>query len=142
MKINKYMFQEEGLHRFLGSLEAKIMEVFWVSEELSIKQMHHKLNEESPCSINSIMTVMNRLYDKGLLHRHTEGKGRTKITHFKAASTIEQFLAEQTKNVTRGLIGDFGDLMVNHIVDAIDEADPQLIQTLETKLQELKKRNR
>ncbi|SFL22435.1 Predicted transcriptional regulator [Paenibacillus sp. 1_12] len=142
MKITKYMFQEEGLHRFLGTLEARIMEVFWVSKELSIKQMHHQLNEESPCSINTIMTVMNRLYDKGLLHKHTEGRGRTKLTHFKAASTKEQFLAVQTKNVTRGLIEEFGDLMVTHMVDAIDETDPNLIQTLETKLQELKRRNR
>ena len=43
------------------------MDILWSSEALSIKEVQSILNQESPISINTVMTVMNRLLDKGLL---------------------------------------------------------------------------
>ncbi|MCR8635216.1 BlaI/MecI/CopY family transcriptional regulator [Paenibacillus radicis (ex Xue et al. 2023)] len=142
MKIKNYHFQEEGLQRFLGSLEVQIMEIMWSSGQLSIKQVHQIIDAGTPYSFNTIMTVMNRLFEKGLLEKQTSGKGRTKLTLFKAACTKEQFLAEQAKNVTQGLIKEFGDMMVTHIIDVMEEADPTLIQKLQQKLDEVNRRKK
>ncbi|MCY9659478.1 BlaI/MecI/CopY family transcriptional regulator [Paenibacillus chondroitinus] len=140
MKIKTYQVQEKGLYRFLGSLEVQIMEIMWMVDKVSIKDVQELLSEVTPYSFTTIMTVMNRLYDKGLLEKKTLGKGRTKSTLFRALSTKDDFLAEQTRDVTRGLMDEFEDYVVTHFIDAMDEADPSLIQKLEQKLEAIKKR--
>jgi predicted transcriptional regulator len=137
MKINKYKMNEEGLNRFFGTLEAKIMDFIWTSGEASIKEVQEKLSQENPISFNAVMTVMNRLGEKGHLQKETKGR----LSYFKAVLTKEQFLSEQTKSVAYGLVEDFGGLAVAHFVDAIENADPSLLKQLEEKINEVKKRN-
>lgn len=142
MKIKKFNVSEEGLNRFFGPLEARIMEIIWSSKPLSIKDVHTVLNAETPISFNAVMTVMNRLQEKGHLKRTASGKGRGRVAFYEALQSKEQFLIEQTKAVTDGLIQEFGDLVVNHMIDALDEADPDLIEKLEQKLSQMKSRNK
>ncbi|MDP8970944.1 MAG: BlaI/MecI/CopY family transcriptional regulator [Actinomycetota bacterium] len=58
----------------LGSLEAKIMQVVWDRPEdyLSVRQTLPLLNGDP--AYTTVMTVMNRLYEKGLLRRRREGR--------------------------------------------------------------------
>lgn len=57
-----------------GSLEAKIMDVSWDDEDtfLSVRDMLQRLDDG--LAYTTIMTVMNRLYDKGLLRRRRSGR--------------------------------------------------------------------
>ncbi|WP_035098874.1 BlaI/MecI/CopY family transcriptional regulator [Anoxybacteroides tepidamans] len=137
-KINHFKINEEGLERFFGALEAKIMNYIWASGEVTAKDVQQHISLEKPISANAVMTVMNRLVDKGHLHKETRGR----ISYFTAVQTKEQFLSEQTKSVTYGLIEEFGGLAVAHMVDAIRDLDPSLLQKLEEKLNEAKRRNR
>lgn len=138
MKVKKLNLNEEGLHRFFGSLEAKIMEVLWEKNKLTIKQMHEILNKKEPISLNAVMTVMIRLADKGHLLKESTGNTRNKITFFSPVQNKEQFISEQTKVVTDGLVEDFGPLVVSHLIDNLDKADANLIERLEQKLKEIK----
>ncbi|WP_027093161.1 BlaI/MecI/CopY family transcriptional regulator [Cohnella thermotolerans] len=140
MKIKKFNMHESGLNHFFGPLEARIMEIVWASKSITIKEMQSILNQENPISFNAVMTVMSRLQEKGLLKRTTTGKGRNRVTSFEAVLSKEQFLAEQTKAVTHGLIEEFGGLVVNHMIDALDDVDPELISKLERKINEMKSR--
>jgi predicted transcriptional regulator len=142
MKIKTIQLHEEGLNRFFGPLESRIMSILWNSESLTIKDVQSILNAENPISFNAVMTVMNRLLEKGHLIKSTRGKGRTRITVFKPVQTKEQFLNEQTKVVTHGLIHEFGDIVVNHMIDALEDADPDLIAKLSDKLEHLKSRTK
>ncbi|MBY3621059.1 BlaI/MecI/CopY family transcriptional regulator [Acinetobacter sp. CUI P1] len=139
LKVKKINLNEEGLHRFFGTLETKVMETLWSKGRLTIKQVHELIDNESPISLNAVMTVMVRLSEKGHLHKESSGKGRGKITFFSPTQDKEQFIIEQTKMVTDGLVEDFGSLMVSHLVDNLDKADPELIERLSRKLDELKK---
>lgn len=134
MQVKKINLNEVGLHRFFGTLETKIMEIIWMRGNLTIKQVHEIINNETPISLNTVMTVMVRLSDKGHLHKESNGKGRNKITYFSPTQDKEQFIMEQTKMVTDGLVEDFGSLMVSHLVDNLDKADPDLIDRLIQKL--------
>ncbi|MDG0809137.1 BlaI/MecI/CopY family transcriptional regulator [Cohnella rhizosphaerae] len=140
MKVKTLHLNEEGLLRFLGSLEAKIMSLLWEKGRLTIKQAHEILNRADPLSLTTVLTVMVRLADKGLLHKESTGGGRNRLTFFTPVQTREQFITEQTKSVTDGLVEDFGSLMVSHLVDNLDKADPELIARLEKKLSELKQK--
>lgn len=139
MQIKKMNIGGEGLNRFFGPLESRIMDILWSSEGMSIKEVQSILNQESPISINAVMTVMNRLLDKGHLTKAMAGTGRTRSAQFSTVQSREQFLAEQTKEVSRGLIQEYGSLVVNHMIDALDDVDPEVIARLERKLNDLKK---
>ncbi len=116
------------------------MSLLWEKGRLTIKQAHEMLNRADPISLTTVLTVMVRLADKGLLHKESSGGGRNRLTFFTPVQTREQFIREQTKSVTDGLVEDFGSLMVSHLVDNLDKADPELIARLEEKLSELKKK--
>ena len=61
MFTQNYRLNEQGLNHFFG-LEAKIMEIIWSTEGITIKEVR-KLSEESPVNFNTVMTVMNRLVE-------------------------------------------------------------------------------
>lgn len=139
-KVKKFNVKEEGLNRFFGPLESKIMNIMWLSDGMSIKDVQSILNQENPISFNTVMTVMNRLLEKGHLNKNTRGRGRNRVTIFKPVQTKEEFLHIQTKAVTEGLIHEFGDLVVGHMIDALEDADSELINKLADKLNHLKSR--
>ncbi|RKN64454.1 BlaI/MecI/CopY family transcriptional regulator [Paenibacillus ginsengarvi] len=142
MQIKKMNMGGEGLNRFFGPLESRIMDLLWNSEGLSIKEVQSILNQESPISINTVMTIMNRLLDKGHLTKVMKGTGRARAAKFSPILSREQFLSEQTKQVSQGLIQEYGSLVVNHMIDALDEVDPEVIARLECKLNDLKSRKK
>ena len=136
MKIKKFKTNETGLNRFFGSLEAKIMEILWDGPEMSIKDVKQKLDQEKSTNFNTVMTVMNRLVDKGVLEKRMEK--RTSL--FQPLFSKEEFLRTQSRELTQDLMDEFGPLAVNHMLDALDEADPILIEKLEQKIKQLKEK--
>lgn len=142
MSVKKLNMDGEGLNRFFGPLEARIMELLWSSEGMTAKEAQSILNREQPISINAVTTVMNRLLEKGHLTKTLAGSGRTQAARFSTVMSREQFVSEQTKVVSQGLVQEYGSLVVSHMIDALDDADPELLEKLERKVNELKKRKR
>ncbi|WP_242300604.1 BlaI/MecI/CopY family transcriptional regulator [Bacillus cereus group sp. BfR-BA-01494] len=138
MFTQNYKLNEHGLNHFFGPLEAKIMEIVWSSDGITIKEVQQKLSEESPVNFNTVMTVMNRLVEK--LHLEKQTVKRSGI--YRAIQTKEEFLSNQTKKMTQELVGEFGDLVITHMIDELEQADPNLIKKLEDKLNQLKKEDR
>lgn len=128
---------EEGMNRFFGSLEAQIMEIVWLHEQVTIKKVQALLDEE--LSFNTVMTVLNRLHEKGHLQKTITGQGRVRTTCFQPVQSKEQFIQEQTRIVTEGLVHEYGHLVVNQLVDAMQHADPELMEVLEARLDEWKR---
>lgn len=136
MKVSQIRMHEEGLNRFFGPLEARIMHCIWERGESSIKDVQSILNQHTPITFNAVMTVMNRLVEKG----HLTKQVRNRLSYYQAAQTREQFITEQTKVVTTSLLEEFGDLVVNHMIDILDQASPESIEKLQRKLDTMKKR--
>lgn len=138
MQIKRINVDEQGLNRFFGPLEAKIMDILWSSNPLSIREVQSIITQETSITINAVMTVMNRLVEKGHLTKATVGTGRARVAKFTPLQTKEQFLSEQMKIVSQGLLQEYGSLVVNHMIDALDDVDPEVISRLERKLSEMK----
>ncbi|WP_040952746.1 BlaI/MecI/CopY family transcriptional regulator [Gorillibacterium massiliense] len=135
MRVNTFKFQGSGLNRFFGPLEAKVMEVIWSeAQPVTIKEVNAKINEEKTMSFNTIMTVMNRLVDKGILQK----KLSEKSYKYSAVATKEQFLEEQSKELSYDLVKEFGSLAVTHLVDAMEQVDPELLKQLERQIEKWK----
>jgi len=126
---------ESGLNRFFGPLEAKVMDVLWHDCEMTIKEVQQVLAQEKPVSFNTVMTVMNRLVDKGMLQKRIAGRSSL----FHPVLSRHEFLHSQSKQMTNELLDEFGAVVVNHMLDALDDADDALVAKLEQKIKELKK---
>jgi predicted transcriptional regulator len=135
MKIHNFKVNETGLNRFFGSLEARIMGILWKRPEMTIKEVQLELEAEKEVNFNTVMTVMNRLVEKHILEKRSVG--RSSLYH--PILSIEQFLEAQSKELTHELIEEFGTLVVSHMLDALEDADPALMHKLEQKIKELKK---
>ncbi|MVP01846.1 BlaI/MecI/CopY family transcriptional regulator [Paenibacillus lutrae] len=137
MNIKKFKYDEVGLNRFFGPLEAKIMELLWDAEELSIKEVQQRLEQDKPINFNTAMTVMNRLVDKGILQKRAKGR----LSLFRPVQSKEKFIEEQSKKLTENLLDEFGGVVINHMIDVLDEVDQTLLDKLERKIQQLRKDN-
>ncbi|MFU2015096.1 BlaI/MecI/CopY family transcriptional regulator [Peribacillus butanolivorans] len=57
MNIKNFKYDEVGLNRFFGPLEANIMEYLWDKNELSIKVVQQSLGHDKPINFHTVMTV-------------------------------------------------------------------------------------
>jgi predicted transcriptional regulator len=135
VKIHNFKYNESGLNRFFGSLEARIMSILWKHQEMTIKDVQLELELEKEVNFNTVMTVMNRLVEKHILQKQTVGRSSL----YRPILSMEQFLEAQSKEITHELIEEFGSQVVSHMLDALDEADPALVEKLEQKIKEFKK---
>lgn len=134
MNIQKFNFNQKGMERFFGPLEAKIMDILWSHPEMSIKEVQQKLGKEKDLNFNTVMTVMNRLLTKGILTKVMEHR----TSMYRPIQSKEAFLESQSKEISLKLLEDFGPLVVNHMLDAMEEADSELLEKLELKIKSLK----
>lgn len=135
MKRLNFKAGETGLNRFFGPLEAKIMDILWSTSDRSIKEVQTALEGDRDFNFNTVMTVMNRLVEKGILSKSI--RGRTSL--YRPVLSREEFMDEQSKGLSHELVDEFGPLAVNHMIDALEVADPKLIERLEQKIKQWKK---
>jgi predicted transcriptional regulator len=135
MKRLNFKTGETGLNRFFGPLEAKIMDILWSTSDRSIKEVQTALEGDRDFNFNTVMTVMNRLVEKGILSKSL--RGRTSL--YRPVLSREEFRDEQSKELSHELVDEFGPLAVNHMIDALEVADPMLIERLEQKIKQWKK---
>ncbi|MBD7944030.1 MULTISPECIES: BlaI/MecI/CopY family transcriptional regulator [Psychrobacillus] len=135
MKIGKFKMNESGLNRFFGPLESKIMDILWTGTEMTIKDVQKVLDCEKATNFNTVMTVMNRLVDKGILQKRAEGRS----SMYMPVLSREEFINTQSKEMTNELMDEFGNVVVSHMLDAIEDVDDDLVAKLEQKIKEWKK---
>ncbi|MBD1383292.1 BlaI/MecI/CopY family transcriptional regulator [Metabacillus arenae] len=135
MDIKNFKYDEVGLHRFFGPLEAKIMDILWDADELSIKGVQQKIEVEKPINFNTVMTVMNRLVQKGVLHKRTKGR----LSIFSPVQSKKDFIEDQSKKLTENLMDEFGGVVINHMIDGLKDVDRSLLEKLELKIRQLKR---
>lgn len=125
--VNTFRLQARGLGRVLGSLEAEVMECSWASEApLRLRDILRVLAADRPLSFNTVVSVVNHLVDKGLLHARRLGRGQVVWP----ALSRDAFVAQVSRDVSAGLIRDFGELAVAQFVAALRDEDPEALERL------------
>lgn len=109
---------------YLGELEAEIMEILWRRTNVTPREVHEALHR--PIAYTTVITVMTRLVEKGLLVREADGP-----THrYRPAQTRDVFLAAASKSVVEDLVTDFGDMAIVHFLRELDKLDPARLEQL------------
>lgn len=58
----------------LGPLEADIMQVIWKIQKATVQDVYDELSRDRTIAYNTVMTVMTRLAQKGVLKRQKDGR--------------------------------------------------------------------
>jgi predicted transcriptional regulator len=98
------------------------MEELWRSGEAPVRAVMEALNESARPgrAYTTYMTIMARLYKKGLLVRRREGK-----TDFYAPSlSRDEYLAVRARAEVEDLVAQYGDVALSHFAQQMAGLDP------------------
>ncbi|MDQ3645130.1 MAG: BlaI/MecI/CopY family transcriptional regulator, partial [Actinomycetota bacterium] len=95
----------------LHELESEVMEEMWRQPEATVRDVLEALNRgPKQRAYTTIMTIMCRLWDKGLLTR--ERRGRTDV--YRAILSREAYLQTRAEAEVDAVVEEFGDLALSH----------------------------
>ena len=126
----------DGLRQVLGDLEAEIMECMWEFGSASVREIHECLVERRDIAYTTVMTVMSRLSEKGMLQRTQQGRAYV----YAPVETRDAFCTNIVRRVLDGFFGGAGRPVLAHFVENLTEADSAeldlLAQVIEEKRRE------
>lgn len=96
-----------GAAVFLGPTEARLMELAWQKGELTVKKTLYFLGDNDERSYTTVMTVLARLADKGLLIRERQGRSYV----YRPGIERTAFLRDRVGRVSKCLKDNFPDMI-------------------------------
>jgi BlaI family penicillinase repressor len=129
--------ERDPLHAALGRLEQEVMEVVWgprgedaerAEQAHTVKDVQSRLPRKA--AYTTVMTTLDRLFKKGLVLRHREGRAFV----YTAARTREEMSATLTGGLLRGVLSNgpaTARPFLSNLVDAVSEGDAALLDELE-----------
>jgi predicted transcriptional regulator len=131
-EVSQYNIGGKALEAFLGPLEANVMDVIWVSKKtpVSVREIHETLKQTKNLAYTTIMSTMDRLFEKNLLDRKIEkGRGGLYYVYWPALEK-QPFQKSAVRVVLSSLINNFGDVVANCLVDetSLSEAERKTIK--------------
>src|SRR3984893_17543180 len=106
----------------LHELEAEVMEEVWLQKEATVRTLMDALNKRTrkKRAYTTYMTIMARLYEKGVLDRRREGK-----TDFYAPRLDrDEFMTLRARAEVEGLVAYYGDVALSHFAKQVASLDP------------------
>ena len=117
--------------RRVGSLEAEVLEELWAAADwLSGREVWERLGDLSR-AYTTVMTILGRLVDKGLVERVEEGRGHV----YRAAGDPDELTAQAISSLLAATADPRSALA--HFVEGLD--DPELVAELAAVLERVRR---
>ncbi len=101
----------------LGKLEQKVMDILWQKKEASSREVLDELKNPNPLAYTTIATILQRLYEKGLVKKTEKGN-----TYFFSPKLSRQtFSKNVAKSFLSKFMSSFGDIAIASFAESIDE---------------------
>ncbi len=107
----------QGTSQILGELESKVMKVVWDQCGCTAKDVLDALEPDKKHAYTTIATILQRLYQKGLVTRTRRGKA----FFYKPMISQEEFTERITRDVLAGLMKEKGRPILSTFVDLLSE---------------------
>jgi len=142
-KVSRYNLEGEQFEGFLGPLGAEVLETIWGSGEgpVTVRQVYEELRKRTKIAYTTVMSTMDRLYDKGVLDRKVErGKGGVFFVYWPKLGK-KRFEESAVKTVVSSLFKNFGSTVTNALVEEVasNKEDLEALQKQIDKLTSEKK---
>lgn len=133
-----YRTGKPGLEKVLGSLENDVMEVIWLKNtEVSVRDVFETLSSTREIAYTTVMTIMGRLAEKGVLIKRKEGNAFL----FSPVITREDFTTQMVDNVIDDLLSDYSEAAIASFISRVGAKDLETIEKLEKMLKVMKEKN-
>jgi predicted transcriptional regulator len=111
----------------LHELEALVMEEVWRQREATVRDVLTTLNRgPKQRAYTTVMTIMNRLDEKGLLDRERQGKRDL----YRPVMSREEYLDARAQAEVRSLVDEYGDVALAHFAKHVDGIDGKRLREL------------
>lgn len=111
------------------------MEIIWKLKSASVRQVLTEIRKKRKVAYTTVMTVMTRLADKGILRRKFE-EGDCYI--YKPIQDKESFIAVSSRKMIKNLINEFGEVVVAQFIDAVETSNLKDLSEWQKKLKRIK----
>ncbi len=115
--------------RYLGGLYAEVMHVFWRRGDATVRDVLDELNAQRtqrPLAYTTALTMVSRLWSRGLLQREPEGRG----FRYRPVKSRDELLAELSDELIDRLLADFGEIAIARLGARLEGLDPARAQKL------------
>lgn len=111
------------LGKVLGKLESEVMGVILESKEpVSVRSVADKLQKKRKIAYTTVMTIMVRLAEKGLLKRKEFGKAFL----YQSVYSKKKLLTRISHQIIRNFISSFGEPSVVHFMEEAEKLAPDM----------------
>lgn len=125
---------EQGPERsaagLLGPLEYATMRALWSDSPVGVAHVLAELNADKPgdeqLAYTTVMTVLGRLHDKGLVGRERRGRGYAYSPYFGEGALVEHLSRRAVDQVLQR----YGDVALAQFAAAVEGADEDLVRRL------------
>ncbi|MFN0145627.1 MAG: BlaI/MecI/CopY family transcriptional regulator [Dehalococcoidia bacterium] len=115
----------------VGELEASVLSTLWVDGELSTPDVFNRVGKPRGLAYTTILTVLQRLYRKGLVSRRGEGKAHK----YSAALSREQFSEHRGAFLASAMV-ELGNAGLSALLAEANRLDPAFAAMLRSQLEE------
>ncbi|HEY6562582.1 MAG TPA: BlaI/MecI/CopY family transcriptional regulator [Polyangiaceae bacterium] len=110
----------------VGDLERAILDTLWAnSEPLSVRDALRQIRRRPPLAYTTVLTVLDRLHEKGLVHRHKQGRAFL----YRPALTKAEWLGQRAARVLASENRE-GPAVLAAFLDSAERADPKIVNEL------------
>ncbi len=111
----------------IGELEGAVMRALWTLGEATVREVQDALGDERSLAYTTVMTVLSRLADKGLLDRRKEGRAYV----YSPASSQEKVAGSLLRSLIDRLYAGQPGQAIAHLLEAEEEVDDEELARLE-----------
>lgn len=131
----------QGLAKVLGDLEARVMRAVWeIARPAAARTVHERVVADHAVAIHTVITVLNKLVDKGLLRREKRGE----LLHYEACLSEEEFRTQASRRLMEGILSFGPEAVTASFVDVLADRDPgqlaELARLVQRRLREQEER--
>jgi len=109
---------------FLGPLQTNVLHALAKRGPSTVREVTEALHDG--LAYTTVMTVLGRLYQKGLVGREQQGKGYLYTSRF----TPDELRDRMAKYLVNELVEDFGDVALSHFAGALDRLSRERLARL------------
>lgn len=101
----------------LGELEKQVMDIIWEEKSSSVRDILNRLERQKKLAYTTVATILQRLYDKGLLIRKEDKSGYL----YSSKITKEKYSKNIANSFLKNFINSFGDTAIASFADSIEK---------------------
>lgn len=120
--------------KILSDSEREIMEIVWCKSQTCVRDVLKELQKKKKIAYTTVMTVMSRLHEKGVLKRKMNGSG---AFVYISSSDKKTFIEKKSEKIIKSILREYGEVAVAQFLDVIESSEAPQSKEWKEKLKKL-----